>query len=199
MKRSAKSTSGLKTPKLVRPRYRKAEPDYMKRILSAKAIAMLWSEFYQGTGDPVKMSRAYDVIMLDYKIPRNALKAIWAVQEIHDGDMGVPGPVIKQLLEHTGAIESGYATRTQAGGPARSFWQIEPATARDLMENSKKLFGKKWQTQFGRFDRHRLSLANEFQLQLELESRDDLGASFCAMKWIVSAHKAIIETLKQQT
>jgi len=42
----------------------------------------------------------------------------------------------EKLLMGTGAVESGYTYLRQLnGGPARSFWQIEPATAKDNIIN----------------------------------------------------------------
>lgn len=185
--------------KPVRTRHRAPEPAWSKLLLSDKAVAMLWSEFYQGTGDPAKMSRAYDVIMAGYEIPWSAIKAIQIAVDIHGGDMKVPGMVLRQLLEDTGAIESGYATRKQmGGGPARSFWQVEPSTARDIMTNSKRLLGRKWYSHFGKFERTRLLSVNDYQIAIDLEHHDDLAACFCAAKWIASAHTAIIQTLQQQ-
>jgi|TARA_R100001530_G_scaffold3566_7_gene5214 hypothetical protein len=39
------------------------------------------------------------------------------------------------LLIGTGAVESGYKYLKQIKGPARSYWQIEPATAIDNLDN----------------------------------------------------------------
>lgn len=167
--------------------------------LSNKAVALLWAEFYQGTGDREKMSRAYEVIMSEYFIPWAGVNAIGWASSIHGGDMGIPYCIVSQLLKETGAIESLYTTRRQmGGGPARSFWQIEPETAHDLLENSKPLCGMRWQERFGRRERHRLVRMKLHDLSVELETRDDLAASIAAMKWIASAHKAIKQTLKQQ-
>jgi len=168
-------------------------------LISKKAIALLWSEFYQGTGDPEKMSRAYDVIQTDYHIPWAGVNAINTATHIHGGDMGVPTSVLHQLLEATGAIESGYATRVQrGGGPARSFWQVEPETCRDLLTNSKRLCGARWFGKFGYQERTRIMRLSNNEIGDLLEANDDLAASIAGMKWIVSASKAIKDTLKQQ-
>ena len=46
------------------------------------------------------------------------------------------GDAAKELIFRTGLAESGYRTRRQyGGGPARGFWQMEPATERDIWEN----------------------------------------------------------------
>ena len=51
------------------------------------------------------------------------------------------------LVHETGLVESGYKYLRQLGdGPAKSFWQIEPATAIDnlahYLEHRKSLMGK---------------------------------------------------------
>ena len=49
-----------------------------------------------------------------------------------------------KYLQHTGAVESLYKTKVQyGGGPARSYWQVEPKTAMDVVKNSSAFFGKK--------------------------------------------------------
>jgi len=167
--------------------------------ISNKAIALLWSEFYQGTGDAEKMSRAYDVIENGFHIPWAGYQAIAKATHIHGGDMGVPTSVLQQLLEATGAIESGYGTRVQrGGGPARSFWQVEPETCRDLLTNSKRLCGTRWYNTFGYNERTRIMRLTNNDISDLLETNDEFGASMAGMKWIVSANKAIKETLKQQ-
>lgn len=56
---------------------------------------------------------------------------IWTVV----GELG-GGEAAYYLILRTGDAESGYRTRKQyGGGPARGFWQMEPATERDIWEN----------------------------------------------------------------
>ena len=46
------------------------------------------------------------------------------------------GMAAEELIWRTGLAESGYRTRVQyGGGPARGYWQMEPATERDIWEN----------------------------------------------------------------
>ena len=46
------------------------------------------------------------------------------------------GDAAEELVYRTGLAESGYRTRRQyGGGPARGFWQMEPATERDIWAN----------------------------------------------------------------
>ena len=46
------------------------------------------------------------------------------------------GQAAAQLVYRTGLAESGYATRRQYGdGPARGYWQMEPATHDDIVNN----------------------------------------------------------------
>lgn len=39
------------------------------------------------------------------------------------------------LIMGTGAVESGFRTLKQVGGPARSWWQVEPMTAQDNLNS----------------------------------------------------------------
>ena len=46
------------------------------------------------------------------------------------------GEAAAELIYRTGKAESGYRTRRQyGGGPARGFWQMEPATENDIWQN----------------------------------------------------------------
>lgn len=45
------------------------------------------------------------------------------------------GQAARELLLYTGAAESGYRYRRQIGGPARGYWQMEPATEEDIRRN----------------------------------------------------------------
>ena len=46
------------------------------------------------------------------------------------------GEAAAELVYRTGLAESGYRTREQYdGGPARGFWQMEPATEYDIHDN----------------------------------------------------------------
>ena len=95
---------------------------------------------------------------------------------------------IKDYLEKTGAVESGYRTKTQmGGGPARSYWQVEPATAMDLVKNSSAYFGPKFRKIFGEDALKTLQGLNEQQMADLLLKNDTLAATMAAAVWIRSS------------
>lgn len=49
--------------------------------------------------------------------------------------IGLYSPAAVNLVTGIGAVESGYRTRHQIGGPALGFWQMEPATHDDCWDN----------------------------------------------------------------
>lgn len=173
-------------------------PVFQATKLSNKTIAYLWSEIYLGTGDKKKMSRAFDVLEAKKRsIPWKPQRAIIHAQRIHGNDMGVRASVLKQLVEATGWIETAYLVRKQrGGGPALSFWQIEPETAVDLFTNSRKLFGMRWHSHFG-YGKRMIKRKSIVEISSKLVSDDDLGASLCAVKWIASGHNAIKWAIKE--
>ena len=56
------------------------------------------------------------------------------------------GHAAVELLYYTGLAESGYRVTKQVGGPALGYWQMEPATYQDIVDNffhyRPELFGK---------------------------------------------------------
>ena len=82
------------------------------------------------------------------------------------------------LVLRTGQAESGYKTLRQYGdGPALSFWQVEPATAKDCVDNYLK-FRK------DRFDGLKSLGFIEDQLEYSLLSNIAVGAAFCRIKYL---------------
>ena len=72
-------------------------------------------------------------------------------------------------------------------GPARSYWQVEPETAMDLVKNSSAYFGPKFHKVFGDNALKILQSYSEKQMAKALLDNDALAASFAAAKWIASA------------
>lgn len=146
-----------------------------------------WSKHYQTSNDPKKETRARVVTSKPYNVPADAERAIQVAADIFAGDEGKTREQIVEYLRHTGAVESGYTTKVQrGGGPARSYWQVEPATAMDLVKNSAPLFGKKFHARFGA---EALKQAQTFDMKkwsLGLEKYPELGATMAAAKWIAS-------------
>lgn len=173
-------------------------PVFQATQLSNKTIAYLWSQIYLGTGDKKKMSRAYRVLEAKKgSIPWKPQSAIVEAVRIHGNDMGVRASVLKQLLEATGWIETGYRTRRQiGGGPARSFWQVEPETAADLLKNSRKLFGNRWKSHFD-YGERMLKRRSIVEIRSKLVSDDDFAATMAAAKWIASGHRAVKWAVKE--
>ena len=94
---------------------------------------------------------------------------------------------LKQNLYYVGQIESEYITKKQyKGGPARSYWQVEPDTAKDLLKNAPNYFGKKFEQVFskkyGQNVKSQLDNMSTNDLSNILEKDDDLAATFAAMK-----------------
>ena len=147
-----------------------------------------WSKNYQASQDPEKEERAAQVLQAGFNVPSDAVKPIQIASYIFDGDDGHSAAELTDYLEKTGAVESGYSTKVQiGGGPARSYWQVEPATAMDLVKNSSPLFGPKFHKVFGENSLKALQSYNKEQMSKALLENDALAASFAAAKWIASA------------
>ena len=88
----------------------------------------------------------------------------------------------------TGAVESLYKTKIQYGnGPARSYWQVEPKTAMDVVKNSSAYFGKKFHAKYGKNALRKLQSLNETQWADVLEKYDELGAIMATAKWLATS------------
>lgn len=146
-----------------------------------------WSKHYQGTDNPEKETRARQVIKHGYSVPEPAEQAIQAAADIFAGDEGKTREQIVTYLRHTGAVESQYQTKVQdGGGPARSYWQVEPQTAMSLVKNSAAFFGKKFHARYGKDSLKKLQSFDEEQWSDALEAYDELGAIMAAAKWLES-------------
>ena len=146
-----------------------------------------WSKYYQTSQNPAKEARAAAVIEKGFNVPRDAKEAIKVAAHIFDGDDGHSGAELTDYLEKTGAVESAYRTKVQkGGGPARSYWQVEPATAMDLVKNSSPLFGPKFHKVFGKDALKILQSWDANAWSKNLESNDKLAACMAAAKWIAS-------------
>lgn len=147
-----------------------------------------WSANYQTSNDPAKERRAQRVIDAGYKVPVDAERAIQIAADIFAGDEGKTRGQLIEYLRHTGAVESGYRTKVQSGsGPARSYWQVEPSTAMDLVKNSSAYFGKKFHARYGKHALIKMRNMNKTEWSEALEKYDELGAIMAAAKWIASS------------
>lgn len=154
-----------------------------------------WSDHYQTFGlskDPAKIEKAKEnearakaVLDAGYSVPSDAKKAISIAAYIFDGDDGHSAAELKDYLEKTGAVESGYRTKVQTGGgPARSYWQVEPKTAMSLVKHSSQYFGPKFHKAFGEDALKILQEYDEKAWSDILEKNDALGATMAAAKWL---------------
>ena len=158
-----------------------------------KVFAEQWSENYHGKVDVKKKERAYEVITSDYEVPKDAMKGILDAAYVFEGDRGFDKSSIIDGLSKIGAIESNYTTKVQKDeGPARSYWQVEPHTAKDLLENSSALFGDKFNETFAQYGEgdetayEVLADKSPKELSVLLESDTSLGAAFATAKMITT-------------
>ncbi len=158
-----------------------------------KVFAEQWSENYHGKVDVKKKERAYEVITSDYEVPKDAMKGILDAAYVFEGDGGFDKSSIIDGLSKIGAIESNYTTKVQKDeGPARSYWQVEPHTAKDLLENSSALFGDKFNETFAQYGEgdetayEVLADKSDEDLSMLLEADTSLGAAFATAKMITT-------------
>ena len=156
-----------------------------------------WSANYQTEQDPKKEKRAKESLESDWEVPEDAEGPLDKASTIFEGDSGFTKDELYKYGANTGQIESGYKTRVQnGGGPARSYWQVEPDTALDLLTNSSALFGPKFEEMFsGKYGsenmsaREGLSLMSADEMSKILEEDDDLGATFSLGTYVRSRQK----------
>ena len=157
------------------------------------SIIKLWSKYYQTDQSLSKEVSARRNLFLEKNIPEIAKKAIDTASSIFEGDGGFSKETLKNYLTDIGQIETKYETKIQKGITvertkfgARSYWQIEVITAKDLLETAAPLFGEKFEKQFGNYKgnfktaREGLLNLSDKELTLIIEKDDALGASFAA-------------------
>ena len=145
-----------------------------------------WSKNYQTDQDPVKERRAKASLEGEWELPEDAKGPLDIASTIFDKDSGFTKEELYEYGANTGQVESGYKTKVQyGGGPARSYWQVEPATALDLLNNSPALFGGNFETMFA--DKYGsenmsakdgLSTMTAEEMSKLLEEDDALAATF---------------------
>jgi hypothetical protein len=161
-------------------------------------VARLWDITYQDNKeDKAKLANATSRLQVYNKTGRyaptvEASAAMDAAAYIFEGDAGFTKDQILDTLTAIGVIETGFETKVQtSGGPAKSFWQVEPKTAMSLLKNSGALFGPKFEKTFGGKyaspkggAKETLAALGENQLSALLEQDNELAASFAMAKWI---------------
>jgi len=153
-----------------------------------------WGKTYQTDNDPVKNKAALKRLdSFDGDIKPEATTAMQVAGAIFDGDKNVTSDQIIDYLTKVGIVESNFSTKKQKGdGPARSYWQVEPATALDLSKNSRAFFGDKFNTAFKKYAKDgetaivSLSKMSKEEIGQLLLDDDRLAASFAAAKYIAT-------------
>jgi hypothetical protein len=152
-------------------------------IMTNEDIVNNWGTFYQTTNDPKKNKRALKVLNKDYTVPEEAKKSIATAAKVFEGDKGLSQTQLIQYGNAIGQIESEYKTKIQkGGGPARSYWQVEPKTALDLLNNSSAIFGTKFESALSKYKVNNMSAVkylaslSEEQMSSLLETDSDLAA-----------------------
>ena len=163
-----------------------------------------WRKNYQSE------NKIYDGLKNNIKLllgtndmPQEAADQVNQVANAFDGDRGFNRDQIAEMLNAIGFIESKYETKVQrGGGPARSYWQVEPKTAADMLkenlnamktgrsqlmgQNFENLFKSKYSDVIGnRTALEYFASLNEKQLQ-KLLLEDGLFAAAMAAHKVVS-------------
>ena len=152
-------------------------------VLSNEKIANDWTTLYQTSNDPKKTKRALRVLNKNYIVPEEAKKSIAVAAKVFEGDKGLSQVNLIRYGNAIGQIESEYKTKVQiGGGPARSYWQVEPKTALDLLNNSSAIFGPKFESAMSKYKINNMSAVkylaglSEEQMSSLLETDSDLAA-----------------------
>ena len=160
-----------------------------KTTLKNEEIVNTWGTTYQTTNDPKKNARALKAISDTYNIPTEAQNSIQSIVPIFVGDKGFTSQELTELANAIGQIESGYKTKVQiGGGPARSYWQVEPTTALSLLNNSSAIFGPKFEKVFSNYATNEmtavqyLSKLNNKKMSELLESDSNLAVAMALGK-----------------
>ena len=166
-----------------------------------KFIDELWGKYYQGTNSKIKNDAAKERLNKKFNVPDDAINAINVVAPLFEGDGRFTLEEIKTYLTKIGQIESEYKRNTPenttvqiGGGPARSYWQVEPFTANDLLKESSVIFGDKFNKHFkNKYSQKNGMSASEYLESLTLpklskliEKDDELAAAFAAAKIVTT-------------
>jgi hypothetical protein len=164
-----------------------------------------WNKFYKTetkivNGNAVQMTQEEIKIQKDkatkrlkngnYNIPSEAKSSIDIATNIFAGQNGISKEQLTKLLSDIGQIESQYNTKIQyKGGPARSYWQVEAASALDTLKqnaaSNNPIFGKDFEKQFANLIKGKsnttvlkyLSKLTNSQMKKELLKNSDLAAT----------------------
>jgi hypothetical protein len=152
-----------------------------------------WNKHYQTDNSKVNSIKARERLSRDYTVPNEAMSAIENAATNFAGDGGFSKEYLIDALTKIGQIETQYETKIQRGNNpeienfyARSYWQIEVDTAKDLLENSAPIFGNNFESTFSKYAKDGKT-ARESLLNLDdkdlvnlLEKDDTLAANIAA-------------------
>tara|TARA_B110000027_G_scaffold60075_1_gene64748 strand:- start:3388 stop:5502 length:2115 start_codon:yes stop_codon:yes gene_type:complete len=158
-----------------------------------------WNKHYQTDNSPINSAKAKLRLSYmkkpDYKVPDDAISAIENAATNFAGDGGFSKETLIDNLTKIGQIESQYKYKKQRTDKpvkeinnflARSYWQIEVITAKDLLKESSAVFGNNFETSFSDYAKDnntaRESLLNLSDKELVnlLEKDDALAANIAA-------------------
>ena len=158
-----------------------------------------WNKHYQTDNSPINSAKAKLRLSYmkkpDYKVPDDAISAIENAATNFAGDGGFSKETLIDNLTKIGQIESQYKYKKQRTDKpvkeinnflARSYWQIEVTTAKDLLKESSAVFGNNFETSFSDYAKDnntaRESLLNLSDKELVnlLEKDDALAANIAA-------------------
>jgi len=90
----------------------------------------------------------------NYKVEPDAKPSIISAVKVFKGQYGLSDQKLTRIIENIGQIESQYKTKRQYNdGPARSYWQVEPASAIDFVKNSSALLKGNFEKEFAGIER----------------------------------------------
>ena len=154
-----------------------------------------WNKHYQTDNSKVNSIKARERLSRDYTVPDEAMSAIVNAATNFDGDRGFSKEYLIDALTKIGQIESQYQDKIQKTNKpvkeetkflARSYWQIEVTTAKDLLEKSAPIFGNNFESTFSKYAKNNKT-ARESLLNLDdkdlvnlLEKDDTLAANIAA-------------------
>jgi hypothetical protein len=116
-------------------------------LVTLRNDAAFWSRTYQTTSDAKKEQDFVDDVIhyVDSAKGDEIRAVIDKARPAFAGDMGTSPETLCRLLLCTALHESegGKFDRQIGGGPARGWWQVEPASARSIVVNSAAMWGKR--------------------------------------------------------
>ena len=155
-----------------------------------------WNKYYQTDNSKVNSIKARERLSRDYKVPNEAVSAIENAATNFNGDGGFSKETLIDYLTKIGQIESQYKFKKQLTDKpviedenflARSYWQIEVETAKDILKNSAPIFGNNFESTFSKKYKGEYETAREGLLNLDdkdlvnlLEKDDTLAANIAA-------------------